>query len=189
MIMQFVYCTNVWVWRRQQGLKSTPCSACRVSCALARPPRVNCPITSPPFPSVWVPHPEDYLYLPRRVCFSICTKSSPRNKKPSTFYYGLSSWTSTHQLYPMYFILKICLFQRECERACTHEQKGQREREVDSGLSAEPNIGLHLTHPEITAWAETKNERLNQLCHPRVPIQCILKMNIVAYSVFLVTRK
>lgn len=133
-----------------KGLKSIPCSACRESCALARPPRVNCPITSPLFPSVWVPHPEDYLYLPKRVCFSICTKSSPRNKKPSTFYYGLSSWTSTHQLYPKYFILKICLFQRERERACMHEQKGRREREsqVDSGAEC----GAHHRAPSQPPW-------------------------------------
>ena len=66
-----------------------------------------------------------------------------------------------------------CLFilrerERERERKWARSRERGRER-IPSRLwavSAEPNMGLHLTNCEIMTWAKIKSRAFNHLCHP-----------------------
>ena len=52
-------------------------------------------------------------------------------------------------------------------------RRAEREREILSRLytvSTEPNTGLDFMNHEITTWAKTRSQSLNQLNHPGAPV-------------------
>ena len=78
----------------------------------------------------------------------------------------------------LFFVLYYCFLIGEIERDQEYEWEGQREKEKESQADSELSGAWHgdrSQDPEITAWAKTKRQTLNQLSHPGDPRRVFFK--------------
>ena len=71
---------------------------------------------------------------------------------------------------------------------CKNKVRAERERETQRipsrlcTVSAEPNVGLHLTNCEIMTGSEIKSQSFNRLSHPGAPVVAYFKWSDIQRS-------
>ena len=61
---------------------------------------------------------------------------------------------------------------RECRGGREEQKEREKESQVDSSLSMEPEVGIDLMTLEIMTWTEMKSQTLNLLSHLGTPLYC-----------------